>query len=332
MNRFAAAIFGCDGLRLTKEEKRFFAEASPFGFILFARNIDNADQIRALTAELRDSVGWGTPIFIDQEGGRVQRLRAPLATEWLPPLDDVARFGENAPEAMRLRYQITGLELQALGIDGNCAPMLDVARPNTHQILRNRCYSSDLQRVIDVGHAVVKGHQDAGVLPVMKHIPGHGLAQLDSHLDLPRISLDRAELDAVDFAAFKPFANLPLAMTAHLVFDKIDPQPATISEKIINLIRQDIGFNGFLMTDDISMEALSGTVADRGSAAIKAGCDAVLHCNGNLAEMQSIFDSVGDMTDAAQTRAERALATRQTPQDVDIDQLRADFEAFLPQS
>ncbi|WP_299933606.1 glycoside hydrolase family 3 N-terminal domain-containing protein [uncultured Pelagimonas sp.] len=330
MNRFGAAIFGCEGLALSVEEKRFFAEASPLGFILFARNIDTSDQVRALTSDLRDSVGWNAPVFIDQEGGRVQRLRAPLATEWLAPLDDVARFGARAAQAMRLRYHIIGRELCAHGINGNCAPMLDVARVGTHKFLRNRCYGSDLKTVIEIGRAVTQGHQDAGVFPVMKHIPGHGLAQLDSHLDLPRIDLDRAELDAVDFAAFAPFADLPFGMTAHLVFEKIDPQPATVSEKMINLIRRDMGFDGFLMTDDISMEALSGTVAERSAASIAAGCDAVLHCNGKLAEMVAIMDRVGQMTDTAQTRAEAALATRQDPVDVDIAALHAEFEALIP--
>ncbi|MGH1414496.1 MAG: glycoside hydrolase family 3 N-terminal domain-containing protein [Pelagimonas sp.] len=330
MSRFGAAIFGCEGLRLTADEKRFFADASPFGFILFARNVDNADQIRSLTGELRDCVGWNVPVFIDQEGGRVQRLRAPLASEWLPPLDDVIRFGDRAPEAMRLRYHIIGHELRSFGIDGNCAPMLDVARPNTHKFLRNRCYGSDLQTVTKIGQAVAQGHLDAGVLPVMKHLPGHGLAQLDSHLDLPRIAADRGALDAVDFAAFKPFSDLPLGMTAHLVFEKIDPQPATTSSKMIDVIRTDLGFEGFLMTDDISMEALSGSIEDRSSASIAAGCDAVLHCNGKLAEMQAIMEKVGAMTPQAQTRADQALTARQVPLDVDIKALHAEFEALIP--
>lgn len=330
MSRFAAAIFGCEGLRLSSDEKRFFAETSPFGFILFGRNIRDADQLRALTNDLRDAVGWDAPVFIDQEGGRVQRLRPPMATEWLPPLEDVARFGPNAAAAMRLRYQIIGHELRSYGIDGNCAPMLDVARPETHKFLRNRCYGSDLETVVEIGRAVTRGHLDAGVLPVMKHLPGHGLAQLDSHLDLPRIDTDKDALDAVDFAAFKPFADVPLGMTAHLVFEQIDPQPATISAKMIELIRTDLGFDGFLMTDDISMEALSGTVAQRSAASIKAGCDAVLHCNGKLSEMQSIVGGIDMMTPAAHSRAERALAARHSPADVDIEALRTEFEALKP--
>lgn len=330
MSRFAAAIFGCHGLRLSAEEKAFFAMVSPFGFILFGRNIDTSDQLRALTCDLRDAVGWNAPIFIDQEGGRVQRLRPPLATEWKPPLEDVLRFGKNAAAAMRLRYQIIGHELQALGIDGDCAPMLDVARPQTHKFLRNRCYGSDLDTVVEIGHAVTRGLLDAGVLPVMKHLPGHGLAQLDSHLDLPRIDKDRAALDAVDFAAFKPFCDVPLGMTAHLVFEQIDPQPATVSAKMIDIIRSDIGFDGFLMTDDISMQALSGTVAQRSVASIRAGCDAVLHCNGNLPEMQSIIDAIGAMTVTASNRAERALEARRSPVDVDIRALGAEFEALIP--
>lgn len=328
MSHFSAAIFGCDGLQLTQAEKQFFAKASPFGFILFGRNIDSAEQIKTLTGDLRDSVGWNAPIFIDQEGGRVQRLRPPLASEWLPPLDDVNRFGPKAAQAMRLRYHIIGLELRGYGIDGNCAPMLDVARPQTHKFLRNRCYGSDVKTVVEIGRAVAQGHVDAGVFPVMKHIPGHGLAQLDSHLELPRVDLDQTTLEGLDFAAFKPFSDLPFGMTAHLVFEKIDPQPATVSAKMIDLIRTDLGFGGFLMTDDISMEALSGTVADRAAASVAAGCDAVLHCNGNLAEMQAIHDRVGPMTSAAQQRATTALATRTPALDVDIAALRAEFEAL----
>ena len=283
MTRFGAAILAPSGLRLTAEERRLFTDTDPYGFILFARNLESGDQIRALTADLRDAVGRDAPIFIDQEGGRVQRLRAPLATDWEPPRDFAERHGTAAAEAMYLRYRITAAELRGYGIDGNCAPMLDVARPDTHKFLKNRCYGSDLPRVLELGRAVARAHLDGGVLPVMKHMPGHGLAQLDSHLSLPRIDTDPVTLMQTDFAAFKPFSDLPLGMTAHLVFSEFDPAPATISPRMIGLIRDEIGFGGLLMTDDISMEALSGRVADRAAAAIAAGCDVVLHCNGDLA-------------------------------------------------
>jgi beta-N-acetylhexosaminidase len=325
---FGAAILGCSATELTFEERRFFASANPFGFILFARNVATADQLRALTSDLRDCVGWDAPVFLDQEGGRVQRLREPIATEWLPPLDHVTALGADAAHGMYLRAHITALEMRAVGIDANCAPMLDIARDATHPFLRNRCYGSDLATVVDIGRAVADGLRAGGVLPVIKHMPGHGLAQMDSHLDLPRITADRATLDAVDFAAFKPFVDLPMGMTAHLVYDALDAQPATISPRMMRLIRDDIGFNGLLMTDDISMEALSGTVPERGVASISAGCDVVLHCNGDMAEMQPLMEAIGLMSAAAQTRAEAALRARRRPEPVDIPALKAQLKAL----
>lgn len=329
MTRFAAAILGCEGERLSHDEARFFQRAQPFGFILFNRNLGGRAQIRALCSDLREAVGHDAPIFIDQEGGRVQRLRAPLATDWLPPLEDVQRFGALAEQAMELRYVITSLELRGLGIDGNCVPCLDVARAETHPVLRNRCYGEDLETVVKLGRAVVRGCERGGVLPVIKHIPGHGLGTLDSHLDLPRISADPAALSDLDFAAFKAFADQPLGMSAHLVFEQIDPRPATISPVMIDLIRQQIGFDGLLMTDDIGMEALSGTVADRGRAALTAGCDVVLHCNGDLSEMESLYDATGPMSAAAQARAEAALNRRTTPENLDIAVLKSEFDALI---
>ncbi|MEC3860611.1 glycoside hydrolase family 3 N-terminal domain-containing protein [Mesobacterium sp. TK19101] len=328
VSRFGAAILGCKALRLSGAERRFFRDANPFGFILFARNIETGDQLRALTGDLRDAAGWDAPIFIDQEGGRVQRLRPPLARDWLPPLDFVARFGAQAGRAMYLRYRLISAELWSFGIDGNCAPMLDVARADTHRFLRNRCYGDDLETVVGVGRAVAQGCLDGGVLPVVKHMPGHGLAQLDSHLELPRIHEPRDALEALDFAAFRPFGDLPLGMTAHLVYDAFDRQPATISPLMMRYIREDLGFEGFIMTDDVSMEALSGTVPERAAASIAAGCDAVLHCNGDMSEMLALMRRVGDMSDAAQTRAEAALAWRVAPEAVDIAALEAELEAL----
>ncbi|KUF11891.1 glycoside hydrolase family 3 N-terminal domain-containing protein [Pseudoponticoccus marisrubri] len=327
--RFGAAILGVAGPRLTPEEAALFAETQPFGFILFDRNLEAPEQIRALCDALRDSVGREAPILIDQEGGRVQRLRPPLARTWQPPLDEAARFGETAPEAMRLRYRIIAQELRALGIDTNCVPTLDIARPDTHPVLRNRCLGESLSQVVTLGRAVVEGTALGGVLPVMKHMPGHGLGTLDSHLDLPRVTAPREALEETDFAAFRALADLPLGMSAHLVFEAIDPRPATVSEVMIGLIRDRIGFTGLLMTDDISMQALSGTVPERGVAALQAGCDAVLHCNGDLGEMTALMARVGEMTPAAQARAEAALARRPQPDPVDIASLSAEFEALL---
>ncbi|ETX14619.1 beta-hexosaminidase [Roseivivax halodurans JCM 10272] len=325
---FGAAILGCAGLRLSAEEKAFFRDADPVGFILFGRNIDDADQIRNLTSDLRETVGRDAPIFIDQEGGRVQRLRPPLARDWPAPLDHVRQYRDHAGRAMYLRYRIIAAELRALGIDGNCAPMLDVARPETHRFLRDRCYGETLDLVIEIGRAVAQGLSEGGVLPVIKHMPGHGLARLDSHLDLPRIAASEDELDATDFAAFRPFSDIALGMTAHLVYEEIDPQPATVSPTMISLIRDRLGFGGLLMTDDISMEALSGSVADRGRASLDAGCDVVLHCNGDMDEMRALVDAAGTLTDTAQSRAEAALASRGESGEVDIADLADQLEAL----
>lgn len=314
---------------LTGAERDFFRAAQPWGFILFARNIEDAAQLRALTADLRAAVGWNAPIFIDQEGGRVARLREPLSREWTPPLDMAEAAGENAARAYWLRYRIIAAELMSYGIDGNCAPMADVARADTHPFLRNRCYGQDVATVAANARACAEGHLDGGVLPVLKHIPGHGLARVDSHLDLPRVDVDAETLTNVDFAAFKALNDLPLGMTAHLVFEALDDQPATLSPKMMGLIRNEIGFDGLIMTDDISMGALSGTVARRSERAIAAGCDVVLHCNGDLAEMESIANVCGDLTEAAIVRADRALAMRRTPSDIDISALEADLSALL---
>ncbi|MCK0148442.1 beta-hexosaminidase [Marivita sp. S6314] len=330
---FAAAIYGCEDVRLSKDERTFFSEANPFGFILFDRNLKDRDGIRALTQDLRDCVGWNAPIFIDQEGGRVQRLRAPLATDWAPPLDHVTRLGANAVEAMRLRYQIIAMELMDLGIDANCAPMLDIARPETHPFLQNRCYGSSLDTVVSIGRAVADGLMAGGVFPVIKHIPGHGLAQMDSHLDLPVIDAPADDLKAADFAAFTPFSDLAMGMTAHLVYTALgETEPATTSPSMIRRIRDEIGFTGLLMTDDVSMQALSGTVPERGAASMAAGCDVILHCNGDLAERQALFDRVGPMPAASQARAEAALKTRPIPQDIDIADLKAKLAALEQRS
>ncbi len=326
---YGASIIDAEGLRLTADEKAMFRDVDPFGFILFARNIDTPDQIRALCAEMRDAVGRDAVITIDQEGGRVQRLRSPTWREWLPPLDFVALAGRNAPRAMYLMYRIIADELHSLGIDSNCAPMVDVAGAATHEFLRNRCYSSDPVRVAELGRAASQGMLAGGVLPVVKHIPGHGRATLDSHFDLPRVSASLNDLKEIDFAPFKVLSDLPMGMTAHLVYDAIDDVPATLSPKVMQCIRDDIGFDNLIMTDDVSMKALSGTAAENAAASIKAGCDVVLYCNATLADRRAVAEAAGTMTSAAQIRADRALAMRKTPDAVDIPALERELEALL---
>lgn len=327
--RFGASIIDADGLRLSAEEKALFREVNPFGFILFARNIDSPDQVRALCADMREAVGRDAMITIDQEGGRVQRLRGPIWREWLPPLDFVARAGANAERAMYIMYRIIAHELRAIGIDSNCAPMVDVAGAQTHPFLRNRCYGTDAESVSTLGRAVGAGMLDGGVLPIIKHIPGHGRATMDSHFDLPRVSAPHAELSTVDFAPFKALNDMPMGMTAHLVYEALDPEPATCSAKVMQVIRNEIGFDNLIMTDDVSMKALAGTHVESTKASLDAGCDVVLYCNQPLAARRAVVEAAGEMTAQAQIRAERALDMRKTPDDVDIPGLERELEALL---
>ncbi|WP_300055503.1 beta-N-acetylhexosaminidase [uncultured Roseobacter sp.] len=329
MSRFGATILDADGLTLTAEEVAFFKDANPFGLILFARNIDTPDQVRRLCDQMRDAVEREAPITIDQEGGRVQRLRGPTWTEWSSPLDFVTAAGDQAEQAMYLRYRLIAAELCDLGIDSNCAPMVDLAGPATHDFLRNRCYGASPDAVARLGRATASGLLAGGVLPVLKHIPGHGRATLDSHFGLPRIDADAATLMAEDFAPFKALADLPMGMTAHLVYDAFDTQPATLSPKIMKVIRDDIGFDNLIMTDDASMKALSGTIEEITTGALAAGCDVVLHCNAPLDQRKRVAEAAGEMTDAAQARAERALSFRNPPDDIDIDAARAQLEALV---
>ncbi len=327
--RFGATILDATGLRLTDDEKALFRDVNPFGFILFGRNIDTPDQVRALCNDLREAVDRHAPITIDQEGGRVQRLRAPTWREWLPPLEFVKAAGENAADAMYIRFRLIAHELYALGIDSNCAPMVDVPGPETHEFLYNRCYGLNAQQVALMGQAANDGMLSGGVLPVIKHIPGHGRATADSHFELPRVSASFDELQRCDFAPFKALRDTPMGMTAHLVYDEIDPRPATLSPRMMQVIREDIGFDNLIMTDDISMKALSGNLDDLSRDAIAAGCDVILHCNGTLAERAKVAEAAGEMTDAAQRRALRALSYRQTPDEIDIAALDAQLKALV---
>lgn len=327
--RYGATILDASGLRLTAQEKALFRAVKPFGFILFARNIDTPDQVRALCAEMRDAAGHDAVVTVDQEGGRVQRLRAPQWRDWSAPLDFVQAAGSNAAEAMYLRFRLIADELHRIGIDSNCAPMVDVAGTQTHEFLRNRCYGTTPDVVAALGRAAADGMLAGGVLPVVKHIPGHGRATMDSHYELPLVNAPRAALDAHDFAPFKALSDLPMGMTAHLVYDSIDPRPATLSPVMMNLIREDIGFDNLIMTDDISMKALAGEVNQIAADALSAGCDVVLYCNATLEDRARVAEAAGEMTDAAQTRAERALAMRREPDDVDIPALNAQLDTLL---
>lgn len=324
MTHGACILGGIARTELTPSERDFFRDADPWGFILFARNVDSPDQLARLTDQLRDSVGRDALITVDQEGGRVQRLRAPHWREWPAPLDQA---GAGA-RAMWLRYYLIGRELHDCGIDSNCAPTLDIAQADTHPFLRNRCLGSEPDSVALLGRAAADGLLAAGVLPVMKHMPGHGRARADSHHDLPHVAATEAELEAMDFAPFRALADLPLGMTGHVCLDVVDDRPATASAAVLGLIRQKIGFDGLLMTDDITMQALSGTEAERAEAAIAAGCDLVLHCNGTIEQMAPVVAAAGQMGQDAQRRAEAALSWRKPPQELDRAALLAEWQAL----
>ncbi|MEM6619170.1 MAG: beta-N-acetylhexosaminidase [Pseudomonadota bacterium] len=315
-----AVIFGCSGPELTAEERAFFSDADPWGFILFTRNITTPAGVRRLVASLRDAVGRAAPILIDQEGGRVARLQAPTWPEWPAALAYAQAAGDaHLREAMYLRGRLIAADLQALGIDVNCAPLLDVACAETHSIILNRTYGHDPATVALAARAIAEGQLAGGVLSVAKHIPGHGRATLDSHHDLPRLDTPLEELRAVDFEAFRRVSDLPMAMTAHVVFTAVDADhAATLSPAMISLIRGEIGFEGLLMTDDLSMQALTGSLGERASSSLLAGCDVVLHCNGVMDEMEPVAANTPRLEGRAAERADAALALRKSPDAFDV--------------
>jgi len=320
----SAAIYGCEGPELLPVERDFFRAVQPWGFILFARNCQTPAQIRTLCSALRETVGNAqAPILIDQEGGRVARLKAP---EWRtrPPARLFGMMYEKNPAEARdtawLCARLIAQELRDLGVNVDCAPVLDVPSPGAHDIIGDRAFSDDPAIVIDLGRAAIEGFLDGGVLPVIKHIPGHGRAEADSHEALPHVKATVEELSAHDFVPFRALSHAPLAMTAHVVFDAIDARaPATTSARVIrDVIRGEIGFDGFLMSDDLSMKALSGSFSARTRAALLAGCDGVLHCNGNMDEMKEIADAVPVLEGRALQRADAALAHLITPAAFDV--------------
>ena len=314
-----AAILGCAGPVLSAAEAAFFAEADPWGFILFARNVETPAQLGALVTALRDCVGRDAPVLIDQEGGRVARLRGPHWREWDDAGTAVAGLSDSAAETLlRLRYRLIGAELRTLGIDVDCAPLIDVPQPGAHAVIGARAYGTTPQRVALLARAVWDGLTAGGVHPVIKHLPGHGRAMVDSHAALPVVDAPIEALQAVDFAALRPLADAPMGMTAHVVYTALDPDAcATLSAPVIAFLRDEIGFDGLLMTDDIDMGALTGPVAERATVALGAGCDVILHCSGDLAAMRALAGAVPRLDGAALARAERVIATRPDPEPFD---------------
>ena len=329
------AIYGLAGAALSAEENAFFRDVKPWGFILFARNIQDPDQVRALVASLRDTVGDArAPVLIDQEGGRVARLKPP---HWRPRPPG-ARFGqayaesaEKAREATYLNARLIAHDLASLGINVDCLPVLDVPQPGAHDVIGDRAFAADPAVIIDLGRTQIEGLLEGGVLPVMKHIPGHGRAAADSHLQLPRVGAEAEELSAVDFVTFRSLDTCPMAMTAHVVYDSIDPQrPATTSPKVIrDVIRGEIGFDGLLMSDDLSMKALDGPLKTRAKAALFAGCDVVLHCNGDMNEMKDVASETGILEGAALRRAAHAQSLLLEPRAFDPAAAEARVAALL---
>ena len=288
-----AFITGLSGLAVTPDERAFLRETRPWGLILFKRNIESKAQVIRLIVEALGEVGADAPVLIDQEGGRVQRLQPPLWPAYPPGAAYGAIYARDKAKglaAAKLGARLIAADLQELGINVDCLPLADVPVSGADQVIGNRAYGDTPEQVAAVAQAVTDGLAEGGVLPVLKHIPGHGRANADSHLALPTVSADRGTLESTDFAAFKPLAALPLGMTAHVVFSAIDAaKPATTSATIVrDVIRGLIGFQGLLMSDDLSMAALSGTFAERSRASLAAGCDVVLHCNGNLDEMREV--------------------------------------------
>jgi beta-N-acetylhexosaminidase len=330
-----AFITGVSGLELTADERAFLRAERPWGFILFKRNIATPAQVSALVRELRGAIGeTDAPVLIDQEGGRVARLGPP---HW-PVYPPGAVFGtlydldrNLGLTAARLSARLIAADLTNLGITVDCLPLADVPVPGADAVIGNRAYGTEPDKVAAIARAVTDGLEQGGILPVLKHIPGHGRATFDTHIRLPLVDTSEVELERTDFAAFRPLSDLPMAMTAHVVFSALDPaQPATTSATMIEqVIRGVIGFQGLLMSDDVSMNALAGSIAQRTQAIVTAGCDMVLHCNGKLDEMRAVARETPLLTGKALERAKRALASRQAPQPLDRGAARAELDELV---
>ncbi|WGU42116.1 beta-N-acetylhexosaminidase [Phenylobacterium sp. NIBR 498073] len=329
-----AAILGCSGLSLSREEEAFFRDVQPWGFILFARNVEAPDQVRRLVDQLRVAVDRpDAPVLIDQEGGRVQRLGPPHWRRY-PPGRAYGELASNDPllrrEITRLGARLLAHDLAALGINVDCVPVLDVPVAGAHDVIGDRAYAKTPDGVALLGRAACEGLIAGGVLPVIKHIPGHGRAMADSHHDLPVVDTAYDELDAWDFAPFKMLSDMPMAMTAHVVYSAVDAKrPATTSKKAMRqVIRGAIGFDGLVMSDDLSMKALGGEFADRARDSLAAGCDVVLHCNGDMAEMKAVLAGTKALSGQALRRAKAALGRlAKVPEPFDLDEARARFDA-----
>ncbi|OQM75770.1 beta-N-acetylhexosaminidase [Manganibacter manganicus] len=334
MSESQTLILGCAGKSLTRDEVRFYRGEVPWGFILFARNIGEPEQIRDLVAEMRDCVGWHAPVFVDQEGGRVQRLRPPLAPNYPAGAAIGALYRSDREAGLRAAWLLARLhafDLVRYGINADCLPVLDVPVEGASEVIGARAYGKDPETVAIIGRAVAEGLMAGGLLPVMKHIPGHGRATLDTHLELPTVTTPLDELRRRDFAPFRTLKDLPIAMTAHVVFSAIDAEnPATTSGKVVEeVIRREIGFEGLLVSDDTSMKALSGDFPTKAAAILAAGVDLILHCNGDMDEMRGVASRAKPLEGPSLQRAKRALAAVSGPDDKNEAELRTEFAAYF---
>ena len=333
--RPAAIVFGCAGESLTPDEAAFFADIRPAGFILFGYNVSTPDQVRALVDSMRGCVSGYTPmVLIDQEGGKVARLGPPYWTKRPPAkvfADLAATDPDGAHEAARINARLMAHDLTALGIDVDCAPVVDVPVQGAHDIIGDRAHGQTPELVASLGRAVCEGLMEGGVAPMIKHMPGHGRARADSHKELPKVDTARAVLHDTDFHPFAALNDMPCAMTAHVMFTDIDSEkPATTSAKMIDdVIRGEIGFDGLLFSDDLGMEALSGTLPERAAAVLAAGCDIALECWGDLQKMRAVAPGVPLMSDAAMTRYDRMRDAIGAPDDADIPTLEARLTVLI---
>jgi beta-N-acetylhexosaminidase len=333
-----AFITGIAGLSLSDAERSFIRDERPWGFILFKRNIDTPTQVISLIGELRRAADApNAPVLIDQEGGRVQRLGPP---HW-PVYPSGAAFGRlyDIDSALGLRAahlsaRLIADDLARLGVTVDCLPLADVPVAGADAVIGDRAYGTEPGKVAGIARAVTEGLEEGGVLPILKHIPGHGRATADTHFRLPVVDTDGNELERTDFAAFRPLNDLPMAMTAHVVFTAFDPaHPATTSATMIErVIRGVIGFQGLLMSDDVSMNALAGSIVDRTRAIVAAGCDMVLHCNGKLDEMRDVAVNTPELSGLAKTRADAALAARRSPKPFDRNRARTELDGLIAQA
>jgi beta-N-acetylhexosaminidase len=336
MKPLKAVVFGCAGLELTDAEMSLFRQERPVGLILFQRNCNNPKQIKNLIKKFNEQYDDYEPlIMIDQEGGRVQRLKPPHWRQ-APPAETfgaLANAGGPAARAVWLNARLVAAELDDLGFNVDCAPCLDLRFPDTHAAIGNRAFGADPDLVAELGRAMADGLLAGGILPVIKHIPGHGRTKVDSHHDLPVIEESLEILAISDFRPFQQLADLPLGMTAHLLYLEIDADsPGTQSRKVLHdVIRRKIGFDGLLFSDDLSMNALGGTIAERAAKSLTAGCDIALHCNGDLDEMREVAAAVGSLTEAAVDRLQKACAMRPQPKAANLIELQAELDQILAQ-